>query len=160
MAEEDSLAMVHIDLPNHWAIDGESLWAQHLEDDLYEIRNAPFHAYGVNWGDIVRAPADNEDQIPEVREVVKASGNKTVRVFFDSKLDQNEQGSILSSLQLLDLSWERCDDHYVALDVHPGANYDAVWDKFWELKKEEILVFETCEARVLGGFDAAPTNDE
>jgi hypothetical protein len=74
-----------------------------LGDDLYEIRNAPFHAYAVNWGDIVRAPAENEDQIPEVREVVKPSGNKTLRVFFNSKLDQREQDSILSSLQSLNL---------------------------------------------------------
>jgi hypothetical protein len=158
--EEDSLTKVHIDLPNHWATGGESLWALPLGDDLYEIRNAPFHAYAINWGDIVRAPAENEDQIPEVREVVRPSGNKTLRVFFNSKLDQKEQDSILSSLQSLDLSWERCDNRYVALDVHPGADHDAVCDKLWELQKEEMLGYETCEARVPGGFDAAPSEDE
>src|SRR6266850_1986705 len=154
--EEDSLTKVHIDLPNHWATGGESLWALSLGGDLYEIRNAPFHAYAINWGDIVRASADNEDRIPEVREVINPSGNKTLRVFFDSKLNQEAQNSILSCLQSLDLSWERCDDRYVAIDVHPGADYEAVCDRLWELEAEETLEYETCEARVPGGFDAAP----
>lgn len=158
--DEESLTKVHIDLPNHWAIDGESLWALELGEDLYEIRNAPFHAYAINWGDIVRAPADNDDQIPEVREVVKPGGHDTFRVFFNSELDQEGQDSILSPLQSLDLSWERCDDRFVALDVHPGADFDAVYDKLLELQKEGVLSFETCEARLPGGFDAAPPAEE
>jgi hypothetical protein len=157
--DEDSLTKVHIDLPNHWAVGGESLWALSLGDDLYEIRNTPFHAYALNWGDIVRAPTDNEDQIPEVLEVVRSSGHDTFRVFFSSNLDQAKQDAILSSLQSLDLSWERCDDRYVALDVHPGVIHDVVFDKLSELAKEEVLTFESCEARVPGGFDAAPSAD-
>jgi len=91
--EEQSLTKVHIDLPNHWAIDGESLWALPLGEDLYEIRNTPFHAYAINWGDIVRAPVDS-DQIPQVQEVVKRSGHETFRVLFNSAVDQNTQDSI------------------------------------------------------------------
>jgi hypothetical protein len=155
MAEEESLTKVHISLPNHWAIDGESIWALPLGEDLYEIRNTPFYAYAINWGDIVKAPED-DDQIPEVQEVLKTSGHETFRILFDSKLDQEAQESILSSLQSLDLSWERCNDCYVALDLHVGTNYDAVCDRLSELKREEILSYETCEARVPGGFDALP----
>ncbi|HZE71291.1 MAG TPA: DUF4265 domain-containing protein [Pyrinomonadaceae bacterium] len=153
--KEESLTKVHIDLPNHWAIDGESLWALELGEDLYEIRNTPFHAYAINWGDIVRAPADNEDQIPEVREIVKRSGHDTFRILFNSDLDQEGQDSILLALQSLNLSWERCDDCFVALDVHPGADLYAVHSKLLDLQKEKVLSFETCEARLPGGFDAA-----
>lgn len=158
--EEQSLTMVHINLPNHWAIDGESLWALELGEDLYEIRNTPFHAYAINWGDIVRAPANNEDQIPEVEEVVRPSGHDTFRVFFNSELDHEGQDSILLTLQSLDLSWERCDDLFVALDVHPGADYNVLFDRLSELQKEQVLSFETCEARVPGGFDAAPSAED
>ena len=154
--EEEPLTMVHISLPNHWATDGESLWALPLGDDLYEIRNIPFYAYFINWGDVVKAP-ENEDQIPEVKEVVRTSGHETFRVVFDSKLNQEAQLSILSSLESFDLSWERCNDCYVALDLHVETNYDAVYDRLSELKRDEILAFETCEARVPGEFDAIPS---
>jgi hypothetical protein len=157
--EEDSLTKVHIDLPNHWATGGESLWALPLRDDLYEIRNSPFHAYGINWGDIVRAHSDDPELKPEVREVVTPSGNRTLRVFFDETLSQEEQDSILSALKYLDFSWERSDARYVALDVHPESNYQALCDKLWELEQNGTLVYETCEARVPGSFDDAPPED-
>jgi len=160
LEDEESLTKVHISLPNHWAIDGESLWALPLGNDLYEIRNTPFHAYGINWGDIVRAPADNMDQIPEVQEVVRPSGHETFRIFFNSRLDENNQDSILTSLQSLDLSWERCDDRFVALNLQPAAQYDAVYDKLSELQREEVLGFETCQRRLPGGFDAAPPEQD
>jgi len=66
----------------------------------------------------------------------------------------------LASLQTLELSWEGCDDRFAALDVHPDANYDAVYDKLCELHKDKVLGFETCEARVPGGFDAAPLDGD
>ncbi len=158
--EEDSLTKVHIDLPNHWATGGESMWALPLGDDLYEIRNAPFYAYGINWGDVVRAYSDDPDLKPEVREVVKCSGNKTLRVFFNERLSEEGQESVLSSLQYLDLSWERATERLVAIDIHPEANYQAICDKLWELEQKEILEYETCEARVLGSFDDAPSDVE
>jgi hypothetical protein len=151
--DEESLTKVHIDLPNHWATGGESLWALPLGDDLYEIRNTPFHAYGLNWGDIVRAHSDDPELKPEVREVVAASGNKTLRIFFDKGLSQEEQDAILLSLKYLDFSWERADGRYVAIDVHPDSDYQAVCDKLWELEQEGALAYETCEAREPGSFD-------
>ena len=157
--EEDSLTKVHIDLPNHWATDGESIWALSLGDDLYEIRNAPFYAYGINWGDVVRAHSDDPQSRPEVQEVVKRSGNKTLRVFFNEKLSEEAQGVILSSLQNLDVSWERATERYVAIDVHPEADYDAVCGKLAELENQGSLEYETCEARVVGSFDDAPSDE-
>jgi len=139
--EEDSLTKVHIDLPNHWATGGESMWALPLGDDLYEIRNSPFYAYGINWGDVVRADSDDPSLKPEVREVVKYSGNKTLSVFFNEELGEEEQDSVLSSLQYLDLSWERATELLVAIDVHPEADYQAVCDKLWELEQKEILEY-------------------
>jgi hypothetical protein len=157
--EEDSLTKVHIDLPNHWATGGESIWALPLGDDLYEIRNSPFYAYDINWGDIVRVDSDDPKLKPEVREVVKRSGNRTLRVFFNEELSEEEQDSILSSLQYLDVSWERATERLVAIDVHPEANYQAVCDKLWGLENQGILEYETCEARVPNSFDDAPSDE-
>ena len=158
MSEEDSLTKVHIDLPNHWATGGESLWALPLGDDLYEIRNTPFHAYGLNWGDIVRAHSADPTLKPEVQEVVAPSGNRTLRVFLNKRLSQEEQDAILSSLQYLNISW--ADDYYVAIDVHPESDYQAVCDRLMELEQEGTLVYETCEAREPGSFDDVPSEDE
>jgi len=158
--EEESLTKVYIDLPHHWATGGESMWALPLGGDLYEIRNTPFYAYGINWGDIVRADTSDPTLKPEVREVVAPSGNKTLRVFLNKGLAQEEQNVILSSLQPLDTSWERADDHYVAIDVHPESDYQAVCDKLMELEQEGKLEYETCEAREAGSFDDVPSEDE
>jgi hypothetical protein len=158
--EEESLTKIYIDLPNHWATGGESLWALPLGGDLYEIRNAPFHAYGINWGDIVRAHSNGPKLKPEVREVVAPSGNKTLRVFLNKKLGQEKQDAILASLQHLDISWERADEHYVAIDIHPGSDYQAVCDRLMELETERTLEYETCEAREAGSFDDFPSEDE
>ena len=151
MSEADeSLTKVHIDLPNHWATDGEALWASPLGSDLYEIRNSPFHAYGINWGDIVRATSDDPTLKPEVREVVTPSGNKTLRVFFDGALNREEQDSVLTSLQSLGLSWERANGRLVAIDVHPQSNYQAICDKLWELEKMVRLLTKPVNRASLG----------
>lgn len=158
--EEESLTKVYIDLPHHWATSGESMWALPLGGDLYEIRNTPFYAYGINWGDIVRADNNDPTLKPEVREVVAPSGNKTLRVFLNKELGQAEQDAVLSSLQYLDISWERANDHYVAIDVHPESDYQAVCDKLMELEQEGTLAYETCEARGAGSFDDLPSRNK
>jgi len=154
--EENSLVKVHIDLPNHWATGGESIWALPIGNDLYEIRNVPFYAYGINWGDTVRASSDDSELKPEVREVVKRSGNKTLRVFFSEELSDEAEKTILSALKILDVSWEQADKRYVAIDVHPEADYDAVCEKLSEIENQGFLEYETCEARVSNSFDDAP----
>src|SRR5262249_4817112 len=80
---EDELTKVHVELPNHGATGGESLWAKPLGDDLYQLDNVPFHAYGLNYGDVVRATEDSPELKPEIREVVRPSGHQTIRVFFE-----------------------------------------------------------------------------
>jgi hypothetical protein len=157
--DDDSLTKVRIGLPNHWAAGGESLWAPPLGDDLYEIRNAPFYAYGINWGDIVRAYSAEPKLEAEVREVVKRSGNRTLRVFFDEEPGEEAQEAVLLSLQVLGASWERADERYVAIDVHPEADYDAVCERISGLANQGILGYETCEARVPNSFDDTPSED-
>lgn len=136
------------------------MWALPLGGDLYEIRNTPFYAYGINWGDIVRADNNDPTLKPEVREVVAPSGNKTLRVFLNKELGQAEQDAVLSSLQYLDISWERANAHYVAIDVHPESDYQAVCDKLMELEQEGTLAYETCGARGAGSFDDLPSRNK
>ncbi len=60
---------------------GESLWAFSLGDQLYELQNIPVYAEHLNVGDVVLCDEPN-NSIPIIREVVKRSGNRTLRVIF------------------------------------------------------------------------------
>jgi hypothetical protein len=53
MSADDELTQVHIDLPNHWAVGGEAMWARALGGNRYRIENVPFYAYGLNFYDVV-----------------------------------------------------------------------------------------------------------
>jgi hypothetical protein len=59
------------------------------------------------------------------------------------------------SLNELHVSFERCSERYVALDLEPEANIDAVRDRLDQFQGDGVLDYETCEARVPGSFDAA-----
>jgi hypothetical protein len=162
MSEDDDegLEKVLVALPNHWATGGESIWAKPLGKDEYELRNSPFYAYGLNWGDIVLAISAEPDLKPLVRKVVRPSGNRTLRVFFGDNLSRESQNEYLDGLKDLGLSYERATGHLVALDVEANGDYDAICDELWKLEKEGVLQYETCEARAEGRFDDGPEVDD
>lgn len=144
---------IHIDLPNHWAIGGESFWATPLGNDLFRLENVPFYAYGLNFHDVVKATSDSEELIPEIRELVELSGHRTFRVFFEKSIDRQNQETILDSMKELTISYERANGIFFSLDMQSNGNYQDVFDRLDELEKENILGFETCEARIEGSFD-------
>lgn len=153
--EEEGLEKIHISLPNHWAIDGESMWATPLGNDLFLIENVPFYAYGLNFHDIVRATPDSDDQIPEIRELVQSSGSghRTFRVFFKKHISRQRQEEVLDSMKELTVSYERANEIYFSLDMLPTGGYQAVFDELENLTEKNILEFETCEVREEGSFD-------
>ncbi len=157
--EQDTLEKVLVDLPNHWATGGESIWAKPLGDDTYELRNTPFYAYGLNWGDIVLAVSSGTELKPVVREVIRPSGNRTLRVIFADSVSRESQNECLHGLKDLGLSYERATAHLIALDLEANGDYEAVCDALWKLEKEGILEYETCEPRAEGRFDDGPEGD-
>ncbi|MDX2248414.1 MAG: DUF4265 domain-containing protein [Bacteroidia bacterium] len=157
---EEELGKIHIDLPNHWATGGESFWATPLGDDLFRLENVPFYAYGLNFHDIVRATCDSEEQKPEIREIVAMSGHRTFRVYFEKNIERPIQEEILDSMRDLKISYERATKTFVSLDMQPEGNYQAVFDKLDELEQQNILVFETCDAKREGSFDDLPEENE
>lgn len=156
MNEEEQSVKLHVDLPNHWATGGESLWAKSLGNDLYKIDNVPFYAYGLNYQDVVRATADSEELKPEIRELITASGHRTIRLYFKTNINKEKQEEILDSMATLGVSYERANQVYLALDLEPNRDYESVLYKLDEFEEQEILEYETCEARVEGSFDDSP----
>ncbi|AHM59309.1 hypothetical protein D770_05210 [Flammeovirgaceae bacterium 311] len=151
-----NLEKIHIDLPNHWAIGGESMWAEPLGNDLYKIENVPFYAYGLNYQDIVRATPEPDEQIPEIRELIESGGHRTFRILFKKEVDKEQQEKILDSFRELHVTYERANKTYVALDMKPEGDYQSIFDKLDEYEKQNVLGFETCEARIERSFDDSP----
>lgn len=149
---------LHISLPNHWWHSSESLWAQPLGDDLYQIDNVPFCAYGLNLGDVVLATAGSPDLKPEVRAVVRRSGNRTLRVSFCDKLTRDDQAPVLAQLEAAGGEPERADAQFVCLNIPPAVNIEAVRAMLDEYQRHGTLDYETCEERVPGSFDDKPGN--
>lgn len=152
---EENLEKVYVELPNHWAVGGESIWAKHLEYDLYQIDNIPFYAYGLNYLDIVKVDLSDETMKPTVLSVVKYSGHNTLRITFDDTSDNEQQVKLLEELKIFKVDIERANEQYVALSIEPDEDYDSVYDKLMELEQAGLLEFETCEARNPNNFDVA-----
>jgi hypothetical protein len=156
----DGLTKVHIDLPNHWAAGGESIWARDLGGARYRIENVPFYAYNLNFYDVVEARALGPELKPSVMRVLERSGHQTVRVNFDGAVTEGDQIDRLNSLADLHVSYERCNRRYFALDLEPEASLDLVRSRLDQWETEGVLGYETCEARIPGSFDAEPSDDD
>lgn len=160
MVDEEKFTKVRVDLPNHWGAGGESMWARRIGDDLYELRNVPFFAYGLNFLDVVRATVDAPDLKPEIRAVVRKSGHRTLRVMFSDSLPEGRAVELLDSLSPLKVSWEGANSRHFALDLEPDADEGAVRGRLDAWEAGGLLHYETCEALRPGTFDRGPESTE
>jgi hypothetical protein len=110
--QDEQLTKIYIDLPNHWWLKGESFWAKSLGDDLFEIQNVPFCAYGLNFGDVVKAIQQSPDLKPEIIEVVRKSGNQTLRVHF--MVDRDQQQTHINNIEARQAWVERANAKFMS----------------------------------------------
>ena len=151
---DENLVKIHLDLPNNDGVGGESFWAEDLGNNLYRLRNVPFHAYGINFYDTVYAKSDSEDLKPSIKRIHEYSGHKTLRVIFTDKSTKEERISRLKELNKFHVYHENANGSLFAIDIEPEGDYGAVCDLLYKWENENILSYETCEARVEGRFDA------
>ena len=151
---------VYVDLPNHWAVGGESLWALPLGSDTYELSNVPFYAYDLNFLDVVEASAASPDVKPVIRRVVRRSGHRTLRVIFRESTPKRDRVPLLKSLGELDAYFERATRTLFAIDIEPQGDFQGVCDRLDAWERGDLLEYETCEARVEGSFDESPEPPE
>tara|TARA_Y100000588_G_scaffold383571_1_gene473187 strand:+ start:2852 stop:3328 length:477 start_codon:yes stop_codon:yes gene_type:complete len=154
----DGLMKVHVSLPNHWMIGGESMWAEPLGNNIYRLENVPFFSYSLNFKDEVEAKPD-EDGILEIEKVVKRSGNSTLRIIFDKKVTREQQEKYIKIIRELDCSLERWDNTYLAINVRVSACYTSVLNRLDQWNEQDIIALETCEEQMPGSFDAAVDED-
>jgi len=157
MTSSDNLVKVLVEIPNHWAKSGESIWAKPLASDLYEIHNTPFYAYGLNYLDVVHAKSDDPKKKPVVTRLERRSGRRTLRVLFEDFVERSQRLLILKRLDQHGVTWEGSEYRLFALDIPPDGNYQAVCDLLWAWEQDGLLQYETCEERVEGSFDDKPS---
>lgn len=124
------LEKVLIELPSdHWSGEtGERVWAKPLDDEFYEIRNMPWYAYDINWGDVVRCEGMSPADLPIVAEVVRSGGHLTVRIYFEDAVEAVERKRILEEINRRGATYENADDTMYALDLEPHVIPEALLD--------------------------------
>jgi hypothetical protein len=132
------------------------MWARPLGNDLYELHNSPFSAYDLNYLDVVVAISAEPQLKPQIRRVERRSGHQTLRLIFKAETDRLQRDEILSKLNDLGATYENADSSLYSLDIPRIEDYQPICDQLWRWEQSGALEYETCEARVPGGFDGTP----
>jgi hypothetical protein len=130
----------------------ETLWAEALGGDRFQLRNVPFYAYGVSYGDTVLAPPTDEGRI--VQRVSERGGHSTYRIFVSNTETLKRFAEYWAPLETLGCTLERATERLFAVDVPSEVDiyraYDAltkgqaagVWD-FEEAHVGHVLKTQT-----------------
>ncbi len=121
------------------SVDVETLWAFDLGEGKYKLDNSPFYAYSVSWQDIVYAPFDKDEECPTFASVVSKSGNRTIRMKFESPIEPgNESDQVLQGLISSGCSYEGAKSMNVAInipleiDLMTIRDFLVEWSAIWE----------------------------
>jgi len=120
----------------------ERVWARPLSGEQFEIRNSPWFAYRLNWGDVVRCVEVSPEEVPRVLEVVKRGGHRTLRIMFNDAIEPTGQEDVIEELNSRQASVERFGPRFLAVDVPPAAGYDDVFAFLAAKTEAEWLIFE------------------
>jgi len=106
----------------------ETLWAVHLQENLYRLDNSPFFAYRISWEDIVEAEPDKNGVLCFSRIAVK-SGNRTVRVITQTYETTSEEAKpFLDGIIQLGCSYEGLQPRLVSITVPSEIELETVVD--------------------------------
>jgi hypothetical protein len=96
----------------------ETPWVIDLGGGRYRMENCPFYFYGVAAGDIVGAEYSDEEGRLAFTKVIEKSGNKLVRVIFESPADQEgPEKDHLNKLVEMGCSYEGANPKYICIDI-------------------------------------------
>jgi hypothetical protein len=141
----EELEKILIELPpDHWSeLGGERVWAKPLGSDRYEIRNTPWYAYDMNWGDVVVCEGLSEAGLPIVGRRLRAGGHQTLRVWFDESVTPTDREATLEQLNELGAWYENADEELYALDLEPGVDAVPILDYLAVAEELGTLRWET-----------------
>jgi hypothetical protein len=130
MADNESrMLRVRFPLPDEGGtIEIETLWAIHLENNMYKIDNLPFYAYDVSLGDAVLAIADFDEKLATFKNILSKSGNRTIQILFELADLPELSGKILDALVKVGCGYEGANSRYFAVNVPALVDLSAISD--------------------------------
>lgn len=117
---------------------GEGLWAYSLGEQLYELQNIPIFTEHINVEDVVLCD-EPDDSIPIIREVVKRSGNRTLRVIFQPDTSDDICVDIIWKLAKRNIIPEKSAHKHFMFNVPPESDYLWARDYLREKDSEGLL---------------------
>lgn len=119
----------------------EALWIEPINNDKYQVKNIPFFAPNIAYGDVISVEDDEGNLYFE--ELIKASEHSTIQIviFNEKKIDD-----ILKEIEKLGCSWEGMGNQTIlAVDVPSSINYGIVKEYLNENLAEHIFDYkEAC----------------
>lgn len=104
----------------------ETLWATDEGRDRYRVDNIPLLAFGLSFGDIVRAPVT--DGRPTFAEVVEPSGHSTYRLALRDGVDPERFSELTRPLRELGCGFERFTQRMLGVDIPPAVDIYAAYE--------------------------------
>ena len=118
----------------------ESMWAAHVGEARYELRNIPTHSRNLSFGDLVEAIEGPIGLL--VTRVVRKSGHSTYRIF----LEASSAGDVFAEeWQAFDdqgCSYESSGGRLYAVDVPPTADIFEVYERLERGEARGLWDFE------------------
>jgi hypothetical protein len=143
----------------------ESLWVRKLRGRQFRLAAIPFYAYNMSLGDIVRCVPDDEGLGLFIEEVVKKSGNRTVRVAFWAEKAGNHPEAIKfrDFLKENGLRWDYNGVRLFAINVSSEDVYQTILTRLKEIPEGAQMKWEDGDPqpeRNLDGTERLPPQME
>jgi len=139
---QPELRKIRIALPQDaWhGVEAEWAWGESIEPSIYTLRNVPFYAMGLSYGD--RVKVDDVDGTLRLLGVVSRGGHSTYRIFAKKGHDDPRVQALLKKLNDLHCDIEVGTKGLIAVDVLPEADIHKVYAFLEEAKRGGIVDFQ------------------
>ncbi len=109
------------------------MWAESLNDNLYQIDNVPFYAYGISDKDVVLAKDVNGELL--FQDVKQNSGHSTYRIFVNDGIEDQSFTQYWKRLEEIGCGKEVGGDGFFAVDVPTETD---IYKAYRLLEKGEV----------------------
>ncbi|HWZ43512.1 MAG TPA: DUF4265 domain-containing protein [Candidatus Saccharimonadales bacterium] len=118
----------------------ESVWAEPQADGTYRVRNVPFYAKGISYGDLVEA--EPKDGLLMFKGVAQHSGHSTYRIFANGGRTAPDVLALVETLKKMHCDIEPATDKLVGVDVLPEADIYKVYATLEQAEREGKIDFQ------------------
>lgn len=120
----------------------ETIWAEALGDNLYKLKNSPFFADNISYGDIVFAAQPEEGSELLFKSVRERSRNSTYRIMLAGDTTRQTFDEHIQPLLDKNCTYALYKDYQFALNVPPEVEFRLVDELLTKGEKEGLWFYE------------------